>query len=163
MVLLATNRADALDPAIVRDGRIDRKIYVRRPNEEEAADIFRRYLVGRPLRDVDAADVAKGAAAELFDDRHALLMVRTKSGKDRRFALRELASGAMIAGLVERATQLAIRRERAGGEPGVCAEDVALAVRAAAVENRAIDHTAELVTFLDDIKADVVAVDRVKG
>jgi proteasome-associated ATPase len=164
MVLLATNRADTLDPAIVRDGRIDRKILVRRPNQEEAVDIFTRYLRGRPLRDVDPSELAKAAAADLFNDRHALFTVRTKSGeKDRRFALRELVSGALIAGLVERATQLAIRRERGDGAGGLCADDLVGAIASAVEENRSLDHSAELGEFIEAIKADVVGVDRVKG
>ena len=34
LVLLATNRADILDPAVVRDGRVDVKVYVSRPTLE---------------------------------------------------------------------------------------------------------------------------------
>ena len=162
MVLLATNRADTLDPAIVRDGRIDRKIFVRRPRQAEAEEIFARYLKGRPLSG-EVAELAAAAAADLFNDKHALFMVRTKTGKDRRFAVRELVSGALVAGLVERATQIAIRRDRAGGASGLSIEDLEAAVRETREENRALDHAAELVEFVEDIKADVVGIDRVKA
>lgn len=168
LVLLATNRADTLDPAIVRDGRVDRKIYVRRPNEAEAADIFLRCLKGRPISlHGDAELIAKLASEELFSDRHALFMIRTKSGKDQRFALRQIVSGALIAGLVERATQSAIRRDRIVGSDasshGITSEDLTNAVRAATEENRATDHTAELADFVEPLKADVVSIDRVKA
>src|SRR5579872_6562044 len=44
VVILASNRADLIDPAILRPGRIDRKIRVRRPNKEAAREIYRIYL-----------------------------------------------------------------------------------------------------------------------
>ena len=44
VIILASNRADLIDPAILRPGRIDRKIKVRRPNKEGAREIYRIYL-----------------------------------------------------------------------------------------------------------------------
>lgn len=164
MVLLATNRADSLDPAIVRDGRIDRKIHVRRPNEREAEAIFAQHLRGRPTaKRHSEASLAAEAARGLFLDLHALYMVRTKSGSDRRFALRELVNGAMIAGIVERATQRAIRREIAGDAPrGIAPDDIVASVEATVEENRGLEHAAELAEFVGAI-GDAIEVARVKG
>ncbi|MCV5968820.1 AAA family ATPase, partial [Lactococcus petauri] len=36
MFILATNRPDMLDPAVLREGRVDRKIRVMRPSEGDA-------------------------------------------------------------------------------------------------------------------------------
>ena len=44
VVILASNRADLIDPAILRPGRIDRKIRVRRPDEAAAQVIYGIYL-----------------------------------------------------------------------------------------------------------------------
>src|SRR3981081_1241524 len=44
VIILASNRADLIDPAILRPGRTDRKIKVNRPNREGARDIYRIYL-----------------------------------------------------------------------------------------------------------------------
>jgi proteasome-associated ATPase len=44
VVILASNRADLIDPAILRPGRIDRKIRVRRPDETAAHEIYGIYL-----------------------------------------------------------------------------------------------------------------------
>ena len=44
VIILASNRADLIDPAILRPGRIDRKIKVNRPNNEGAREIYRIYL-----------------------------------------------------------------------------------------------------------------------
>lgn len=47
IVLAATNRADMLDPALLRPGRFDRHIYLELPNLSEREDIFKVHL--RPL------------------------------------------------------------------------------------------------------------------
>src|SRR3989454_7195826 len=44
VVILASNRADLIDPAILRPGRIDRKIRVRRPGKDAGRDIYKIYL-----------------------------------------------------------------------------------------------------------------------
>ena len=47
IVLAATNRADMLDPALLRPGRFDRHIYLEFPNLKEREEIFKVHL--RPL------------------------------------------------------------------------------------------------------------------
>ena len=47
IVLAATNRADMLDPALLRPGRFDRHIYLELPNMKEREAIFKVHL--RPL------------------------------------------------------------------------------------------------------------------
>ena len=47
IVLAATNRADILDPALLRPGRFDRHIYLELPNLEERKGIFKVHL--KPL------------------------------------------------------------------------------------------------------------------
>jgi cell division protease FtsH len=47
IVLAATNRADMLDPALLRPGRFDRHIYLELPNLKEREEIFKVHI--RPL------------------------------------------------------------------------------------------------------------------
>ncbi len=47
IVLAATNRADILDPALLRPGRFDRHIYLELPNLKEREEIFKVHL--KPL------------------------------------------------------------------------------------------------------------------
>lgn len=44
LVIAATNNAERLDPAILREGRFDRKVYVPLPDEIGRADILRYYM-----------------------------------------------------------------------------------------------------------------------
>lgn len=59
IVLAATNRADMLDPALLRPGRFDRHIYLELPNMKEREDIFRVHLRGLVLgEDIDVPFLA---------------------------------------------------------------------------------------------------------
>jgi len=48
-VILSTNRPDSLDPAILRDGRMDVHVHIDRPDIESTNKIFARALRGRKL------------------------------------------------------------------------------------------------------------------
>lgn len=128
MIILATNRPDVLDPAVTRDGRVDRKIEITRPTLEDARKIFAIHLRGKPIfADVDAehglAQLANAAAEELYD---AARMV-TLPGTDIRIPLGALTSGAMIEGCVDLATSSAIQREIAGPNAGKISKRVKVA------------------------------------
>ena len=63
MVLAATNRADVLDPALLRPGRFDRQIYVGLPDIRGREDILKVHARGKPLaEDVDLNKLARGTA-----------------------------------------------------------------------------------------------------
>ena len=49
IVIAATNRPDILDPALLRAGRFDRKIYVTTPTADEREAIFKYYLKEKKL------------------------------------------------------------------------------------------------------------------
>ena len=66
VIILASNRADLIDPAILRPGRIDRKIKVNRPNREGAREIFRIYLA--PDLPYDPALVREAGGVEAAID-----------------------------------------------------------------------------------------------
>ncbi|GAA3045730.1 ATP-dependent zinc metalloprotease FtsH [Streptomyces glomeratus] len=60
VVLAATNRPEALDPALLRPGRFDRQVTVPLPNQAERAAILRVHARGKTLApDVDLGIVAR--------------------------------------------------------------------------------------------------------
>lgn len=44
LLILATNRSDLIDPAVLRPGRVDVKVKIERPDKEGAKQIFKIYL-----------------------------------------------------------------------------------------------------------------------
>lgn len=48
LVVGATNRPDLIDNAILRSGRMDKRIYIKAPDLEARRDLFKLYLLGRP-------------------------------------------------------------------------------------------------------------------
>jgi len=59
LVMGATNRPDAMDPALMRPGRFDKAVYIGPPGREEREAAFRIHLTGRPGADrVDYAALA---------------------------------------------------------------------------------------------------------
>jgi SpoVK/Ycf46/Vps4 family AAA+-type ATPase len=109
-VILATNRADILDPAIIRPGRIDRKIYVAPPTKENAASIFNIHMRTVPVaKGASKEELITTAVESFYSDKFPLYLIETNSGSSI-FNLGNLASGAVIAGIVERASATAISR-----------------------------------------------------
>jgi len=112
VVILASNRADLIDPAILRPGRIDRKIRVRRPDEAAGRVIYGLYLKEElPLAEprdalIDAVSTAHYAKTEA----NRFLEITYRSGRREHLYRGDLASGAIIAAIVERAKSYAIRR-----------------------------------------------------
>ena len=63
VVMAATNRADILDPALLRPGRFDRQGYVGLPDIRGREDILKIHVKNKPLaEDVDLKTVARGTS-----------------------------------------------------------------------------------------------------
>ncbi len=74
IVMAATNRADILDPAILRPGRFDRKISVGRPDVRGREEILRVHARNKPLGDdVDLGETARTTAGFTGADLENLL------------------------------------------------------------------------------------------
>lgn len=157
VIILASNRADLIDPAILRPGRIDRKIKVNRPDKEGARAIYRIYLTDDLPFDGALAKEAAGLhdavdrmVSRLVDaqfarrDENKFLEVTLRSGRKETLYRSDLISGAIIASIVERAKAMAIRRAIAAraeaddavrmGE-GISEADLRLAFEAEFTEN----------------------------
>jgi len=99
VVLAATNRPDMLDPALVRPGRFDRKIFLTLPDVAEREEIFKIHMQGKPFsEDVSISDLAKstvgfsGADIENMLNEGAILAARKNKEKIEKIDLREAAT-----------------------------------------------------------------------
>ena len=149
VIILASNRADLIDPAILRPGRIDRKIKVNRPKREGTREIYRIYLTNDlPYDGVLAKEAANLGAAidqlvERFvdwqfakKDENRFLEVTLRSGRKETLYRSDLISGAIIASIVERAKAIAIKRSIAlGTDEGISETDLRTAFDAEYLEN----------------------------
>ena len=63
VVMAATNRADILDPALLRPGRFDRQVYVGLPDIKGREEILKIHTKNKPLaEDVDLKEIARGTS-----------------------------------------------------------------------------------------------------
>jgi proteasome-associated ATPase len=177
VIILATNRPDLIDPAILRPGRIDRKIKVTRPGGDASKDIFRIYLTpDLPIHpdileahsgDAEAAvsDLIDQVCDELFqrsEDRR-FLEVSLRSGRRDILYQGDLCSGAIIASIVQRAKESAIKRAIESSEKpvGIRAGDLLEGVLAEYRENDIFptsDSTEDWLRLLDYDPENVVKV-----
>ena len=151
-VILATNRPDSLDIAITRPGRIDRRIRVTRPDREAAETIFRIHLEGVFLEDdLRPSQLSGFAAGELFDPAHRLYDLQFEDApRPYNFLLKDLASGALIQNIVDRATANKMEHciER-GVKAGLGPADIGQAVMETLAEQRQSRHREELEDFAE--------------
>src|SRR6266513_3022296 len=149
VIILASNRADLIDPAILRPGRIDRKIKVNRPNRAGVREIYRIYLTpdlpydGAFSKEATHIGEAVDKLVERFVDwqfarreKNKFLEVTLRSGRKETLYRSDLISGAIIASIVERAKAIAIKRAIATQqEEGIREMDLHLAFDAEYTEN----------------------------
>jgi proteasome-associated ATPase len=179
VIILASNRADLIDPAILRPGRIDRKIKVNRPNRDGARDIYRIYLKPDLPYDGVLAKEAEhiGDAVDQLINRfvdwqfarreeNKFLEVTLRSGRKEILYRSDLISGAIIASIVERAKAMAIKRAIATQqEEGIREMDLQLAFDAEYDENDIFpttDITEDWLKLIDYDPENVVKIAPVK-
>ena len=167
VIILTSNRPDLIDPAILRPGRIDRKIKVNRPEEDAAGEILGIYLTpDLPIAkaeldahngDATAAvdDLVARTIAEIFAKRDdtRFLEVTLRSGRKEVLSRGDLCSGAILESIVKRAKEIAIKRSIAVGvEKGIGFDDMLAAVETEYGENEIFpptDNTEDWLKLLD--------------
>ena len=139
VIILASNRPDLIDPAVLRPGRIDRKIKVARPNREASTEILKVYLSDELPLDPSVlseyggdqrqamASLAQEVIGRIFrkSDENRLLSIRLRSGQQKVLYRGDLVSGAILASIVQRAKEKAIDRTIQSGKPaGLLGQDL---------------------------------------
>jgi len=181
VVILASNRADLIDPAILRPGRIDRKIKVQRPTMEGAEEIFRIYLTNDLPFDPATQKSHSNSAAKTADflaeravnalfahnDENRFLEVALRSGRKDMLYRGDLISGAIIASIVDRAKETALKRAiKSKNDEGVSEEDLLHAIQSEYVENDIFpptDITEDWLMLLDHDPENVVKVSPIRA
>src|SRR5438309_5374144 len=138
IVIGASNREDLIDPAILRPGRLDVKIKIERPDIDSAKQIFTQYLTtSLPIADRELTNAgidSQGAVRTMIDasvdamysmsDENKFLEVTYQNGDKETLYFKDFSSGAMIENIVRRAKKLSIKRMIAGGDRGICTDDL---------------------------------------
>ncbi len=182
VVMLTSNRPDYIDPAILRPERIDRRVRVRRPDRDAAADILKIYLHKDLPFDAGlftGTDVPPEAvAASLVDQtikyiwqqtsKSEFLDVYLRSGGTTRLYWKDLVSGALLSSLGERAKSFAISRaiESGNHEMGLLLNDFTDAVDAEYKENEIFpksDLVEDWLMLIDQAPENVADVKPIRG
>jgi proteasome-associated ATPase len=128
VIVGATNRADILDPGLLRPGRLgDVKILLPPPGRAAAQAILGRYLHGLPLAG-EEAPVTSALLSRIYSERGDYAEVALVSLRDGRKVVvrgRDLVSGAMLENVVRTAAETAADREAHAGAAGVSEDDLA--------------------------------------
>ena len=124
VLMLTSNRPDYIDPAVLRPGRIDRKVKINRPDRASTMQILGIYLhAGIPL-DPDLlkkfsgeVDCARQELVEAITDQiwrknkdTEFLKVFLRNGSSETLYFRDLVSGALLKSIIDRAKDSAIKR-----------------------------------------------------
>ena len=182
VVILASNRPDMIDPAVLRSGRIDRKIKVGRPGRKDVGEILRVYLkADLPYasndttkngleQDAPASKIIDGLLENLFQpsQENRVLAIRLRNGRREILYRRDLLSGAVLAGIVRRAKERAIERAiQAEGQEssGLTLDDLLVATNQEFKESEIFppdDSAEEWLKLLDYHPDQVVGVSSLK-
>ena len=155
IVIGASNREDLIDPAILRPGRLDVKIKIERPDEGSATQIFSQYLTtslpiaGSELKAAgdDGEKAVQRMIAKGVDNMYAtgdenkFLEVTYQNGDKETLYFKDFSSGAMIENIVRRAKKLSIKRTIAGGDRGICTDDLLESIKQEFREHEDLPNT----------------------
>jgi proteasome-associated ATPase len=155
IVIGASNREDLIDPAILRPGRLDVKIKIERPDIDSAKQIFTQYLTtSLPIAErelTNAGTDPEGAVRTMIDaavdamysmgDENKFLEVTYQNGDKETLYFKDFSSGAMIENIVRRAKKLSIKRTIAGGDRGICTDDLLESIKQEFREHEDLPNT----------------------
>lgn len=151
VLMLTSNRPDYIDPAVLRPGRIDRKVKISRPDKAATQQILGIYLHAAIPVDPDVLSKYDGevdcARKEIVENLSDFIWRKEKSTEFLKVSLRngtsdtlywkDLVSGALLKSIVDRAKDYSIQRAIADPEKphGITLVDLEMAAQAEYKEN----------------------------
>ena len=165
VVILATNRPDLIDPAILRPGRIDRKIKVGRPNREDCNAILKVYLKPNLPREHENLDqMTQPFLDALFkkNPRQEVLVLTLRTGKLKKLYWKDFISGAIIEGIVKRTKEKAIERAIDGKELKILSKDLTECLKTEFTDGNLLPAESNLEDWLQLLDLDPRDVVRVR-
>lgn len=146
IVMLASNRPDMLDPAVVRDGRIDRRIKIKRPNEATAQDILEIHLKAVPLWETSVDEICSVMMSEVFSSAKGLYRING----EHMFTLGDALSGGMLKGFVDEAKMFAIDRDSEDSLTGVSLMDFKASIEKIYHSHQDVSHDYDVQDFAEE-------------
>lgn len=124
VLMLTSNRPDFIDPAVLRPGRIDRKVKVNRPDKAASEQILGIYLTAELpfdpalLKENDGdpdcarSSLIKSLTDSLWAINRSTEFVKAykRSGEEITLYRKDMVSGALLKSIVDRAKDIAIER-----------------------------------------------------
>lgn len=154
IVMLATNKPESIDDAVLREGRIDRKIKIGRPDKLVASAIFKLTLAKSKIADtLDIDTLSNNAAEELFAD--TLKMYEAKSQTTSAIiTYGQLISGAAVAGMAQDAIGLAMKRDiqnKVSTPTGVTSIDITKSILNSFQKNKQMDYREQIFEQFEEL------------
>lgn len=155
IVIGASNRQDLIDPAVLRDGRLDVKVKVSRPDRGAAREIFSKYVTPDlpfATSEVERCDgdlprlvamLIERTVETMYADveENRFLEVTYANGEKEVLYFKDFASGALINGIVSRAKKFAVKRVIVGEGNGLTQADLFRAIREEFKEHEDLPNT----------------------
>lgn len=164
IVVLATNRPDMLDSAVLREGRIDKKIRIDNPDIETAKAIISLNMSKTCLADSKEA-IEKGFLDEIFSEKYPLYEIVSEQEGKLMMHLRDITSGSTLANIVSVSISNAIRRDiekKAKKASGILAEDAIYAIQDLYRQNLGYKHKEQIEHFAEVKSIKIKSVSKIK-
>jgi len=126
IIIADTNRADCLDPAMLRPGRLgDVAIEIPRPGVTASRDILEKHLPERIPYGESRQEIIEACLSHIFpsNGQNDLATVTFRDGKRHPVRPADLISGAVIANICKKSIMQAVIRQAHTGQSGVRLKD----------------------------------------